>query len=348
MRSIANPAYDVVFKYLLEDRNVTKIFLSALLKREVVEVETRRNEYSNINRDNLTIYRVDFAAKVKESDGSVRLILIELQKTWVETETLRFRQYLGAQYSSPHNLLMDEGGPAYGMPMVTVYILGHRIGQIEEPVLYVKRKAYDYEGNEVTRGMPDPFVESLTHDSIIVQIPLLKRRSGNRLDTILSIFDQSLTEEDRHIMSVDDSAYENDSEMMAILHRLTAAAADAKMRHEMNVEDEYFSAIERRETEILARDRKLAEQSATITEQSATITQQSATITEQSATITEQSATITEREATIAEQSKQMKEKDKVTTSLIRKLLKSGADFDEISSLTGLAASEIERLMKTE
>jgi len=58
MRSIANPAYDVVFKYLLEDQKVTRIFLSALLKKDVVEVETRRNEYSNINRDNLTIYRV--------------------------------------------------------------------------------------------------------------------------------------------------------------------------------------------------------------------------------------------------------------------------------------------------
>lgn len=29
-----------------------------------------------------------------EDDGEEKLMLIELQKTWVETETLRFRQYL--------------------------------------------------------------------------------------------------------------------------------------------------------------------------------------------------------------------------------------------------------------
>ena len=38
------------------------------------------------------------------------------------------------------------------------------------------------------------------------------------------------------------------------------AAADADIRHKMNVEDEYFSAIEKRDTEILLKDRKLAEQ----------------------------------------------------------------------------------------
>jgi hypothetical protein len=48
--------------------------------------------------------------------------------------------------------------------------------------------------------------------------------------------------------------------MEHILHRLTMAAADADMHHRMNVEDEYFSAIEKRDTEILVRDHKIAEQ----------------------------------------------------------------------------------------
>lgn len=40
------------------------------------------------------MFRIDFGATVREADGSERLVLIELQKTWLETETLRFRQYL--------------------------------------------------------------------------------------------------------------------------------------------------------------------------------------------------------------------------------------------------------------
>ncbi|MEY4926593.1 MAG: hypothetical protein RI894_1029, partial [Bacteroidota bacterium] len=35
---IANPLYDTVFKYLLEDEPVASLFISALLGREIVEL----------------------------------------------------------------------------------------------------------------------------------------------------------------------------------------------------------------------------------------------------------------------------------------------------------------------
>ena len=97
---VANPLYDAVFKYLMEDERIAKTILSALLQKEVLEVKMRRNEYSNINRDAISMFRIDFAAKVKEKGGARKLILIELQKTWLETETLRFRQYLALQYNN--------------------------------------------------------------------------------------------------------------------------------------------------------------------------------------------------------------------------------------------------------
>lgn len=51
MITIANPIYDAVFKYLMEDSRVARTILSALLKREVVELEMRKHEYANNNRD---------------------------------------------------------------------------------------------------------------------------------------------------------------------------------------------------------------------------------------------------------------------------------------------------------
>lgn len=75
--------------------------------------------------------------------------------------------------------------------MVAVYLLGHRVGNITEPIIYVNHDVYDYNGQLVKNGKEDPFVESLTHNSIIVQIPLLKGRVNNRLEQVLSIFDQS-------------------------------------------------------------------------------------------------------------------------------------------------------------
>ena len=261
MIQIANPIYDSVFKYLMEDERIAKTLLSALLKKEVVAVEMRRNEYTNGVRDNISMFRIDFGAHVKEPDGTIRLVLIELQKTWLETETLRFRQYLGAQYSNPENVPSENNKDGYAIPMVAIYLLGHRVGDINVPVLYVKHKAYDYDGNVVTDGIPDPFVESLIHDSIIVQIPLLHGQVNNRLEKVLSVFDQSQkNDSDRHVLNVNDSPFDDDDDMQYLLRRLLMAAANAQLRQDMKVEDEYFKALEDRDTALMIKDKKLAEQ----------------------------------------------------------------------------------------
>ena len=275
MITIANPIYDAVFKYLMEDERVAKTLLSALLQREMVEVEVRKHEYTNGSRDKISMFRIDFSAKVRQDDGTLKLILIELQKTWLETETLRFRQYLGTQYANPDNILKDNNPMGYGIPMVTVYLLGHRVGDIEEPVLYVNHKAYDYDGKEVTKGVPDPFVDSLVHDSIIVQIPLLRGQINNRLEEILSVFDQTHKDKkNRQVINIDEDLYAGDEDMNRIIHRLLSAASDAKLRQDMNVEDEYFTAIENRDTAIMKRDQIIAEQNAQIAEQDAQIAEQ--------------------------------------------------------------------------
>ena len=299
MITVANPIYDIVFKYLMEDERVARTILSALLKKNVAEIKMKPHEYTNIARDGLSVFRIDFGATILEDDGSTHLILIELQKTWVETETLRFRQYLGAQYANPDNML-PENDAAYGIPMMTVYLLGHKVGDIEEPVLYVRRQSFDYNGNLVTRGLPNPFVDSLTHDSIIVQIPRLHGQINNRLDKVLSIFDQTLQmPNDKHVLGIDEAVYADDAEMQRIIQRLLAAASDARMRHDMNVEDEYFSVIEKRDTTIMLKDRKIAEQTAQINEQTAQINEQTAQINEQTAQNNEQTAQINEQTAQI-------------------------------------------------
>ena len=277
MIQIANPIYDSVFKYLMEDERIAKTLLSALLKKEVVAVEMRRNEYTNGVRDNISMFRIDFGAHVKEPDGTIRLVLIELQKTWLETETLRFRQYLGAQYSNPENVPSENNKDGYAIPMVAIYLLGHRVGDINVPVLYVKHKAYDYDGNVVTDGIPDPFVESLIHDSIIVQIPLLHGQVNNRLEKVLSVFDQSQKNgSDRHVLNVNDTPFDDDDDMQYLLRRLFMAAANAQLRQEMNVEDEYFKALEDRDTALMMKDKKLAEQAEQLEQNKAELEQNKA------------------------------------------------------------------------
>lgn len=261
----------------MEDERIAKTLLSALLKKEVVAVEMRRNEYTNGVRDNISMFRIDFGAHVKEADGTIHLVLIELQKTWLETETLRFRQYLGAQYSNPENVPSENNKDGYAIPMVAIYLLGHRVGDINVPVLYVKHKAYDYDGNVVTDGIPDPFVESLIHDSIIVQIPLLHGQVNNRLEKVLSVFDQSQKNgSDRHVLNVNDTPFDDDDDMQYLLRRLLMAAANAQLRQEMNVEDEYFKALEDRDTALMMKDKKLAEQAEQLEQNKAELEQNKA------------------------------------------------------------------------
>ena len=264
---VANPIYDVVFKFLMEDERVARTILSALLKQEVLSVEMRPHEYSNTNREPVSMFRIDFAATLRQADGSSQLTLIEVQKSWVPSEVLRFRQYLGVQYESERNMTAE----GYGLPMVAVYLLGHKVGDIEEPVLYVRHEPYDYNDNVVTKGLPNPFVSSLTHESIIVQIPRLHGKINNRLDQVLSVFDQSLANrENQHTLYLDDSLYpEDDTEMQRILRRLLMAAASSEMRQDMNVEDEYYSYLEQKETEVLMRDKVIAEKDAQLSQKDA-------------------------------------------------------------------------------
>ena len=304
---VANPIYDSVFKYIMEDERIAKTILSALLKKEVVHVTVRPHEYSNTTRDTLSMFRIDFAATVREKEGNEtkdRIVLIELQKTWLNTETLRFRQYLGAQYNNKNNIReADEKGFAY--PMVAVYLLGHKVGNIKEPIVYVNHDVFDYNGNVVAEGNAEPFVESLTHNSIIVQIPRLQGNVNNRLEKVLSVFDQTNVEGDtQQVLKIDEDKYADDNDMMYVLHKLTAAAANSEMRQDMNVEDEFYKAIEDRDTAIMQRDKILKEQSEQI-----------------------------------SQQSEQLK-------NMAKALSASGLSNDQISQMTGMSVAEVTHLLE--
>ena len=315
---VANPIYDSVFKYIMEDERIAKTMLSALLKKEVVHVTVRPHEYSNTTRDTLSMFRIDFAATVREREGNEIkdcIVLIELQKTWLNTETLRFRQYLGAQYSNKNNIReAEDKGFAY--PMVAVYLLGHRVGNIKEPIVYVNHDVFDYNGNVVEDGNMEPFVESLTHNSIIVQIPLLHGNVNNRLEKVLSVFDQTLVDGDtQQVLKIDEDKFADDNDMLYVLHKLTAAAANSEMRQDMNVEDEYYKAIEDRDTAIMQRDKMLKERDCKMAQMDERLSQQS------------------ER---LSQQSEQLSQQSEQLRNMAKALFVNGLSVEQISNMTGI------------
>lgn len=281
-RFIANPLYDSVFKFLMEDEIVARTLLSALLKKEIVSVEMRPNEYSNREDGRVSIFRIDFGAIVREENGEEHLILIEVQKSWRSTEITRFRQYLGTQYENKRNV--DANGKP--LPIVSVYILGHKVGKITEPVIYVSRKYLDYDSNEIKIGVPDPFIERLTHNSIIVQVPYLRRSARNRVEKIMSIFDQTYIQDgDSHYVSISGRDISEDAEMKRIINRLATAAVNPDIRMIMNIEDEIFSELESLDAKIITQKKALLQKEEELSQKDEQLAQKDELLFQQRATL---------------------------------------------------------------
>ena len=128
---IANPIYDVVFKYLMEDAKIAKLLISSIIGREITALEFRPQEYSaDIDKDGfegridtLTVYRLDFAATITTADG-LQQVLIEIQKAKFATDIMRFRGYLGGQYSNKNNTVVttiNDHSRRVGIPIIGIY-----------------------------------------------------------------------------------------------------------------------------------------------------------------------------------------------------------------------------------
>ena len=342
MTIIANPIYDSVFKFLLEDERAAKVLLSALLKQEVCELKMRRNEYTNVRQTRISLFRIDFSAKIRNAAGEEHLVLIELQKTWLSTETLRFRQYLGAQYLNNENVPEDGNPGGYGLPIISIYILGHKLGDLQEPVVYVRRRYLDYENNIIEGGVPDPFIESLTHDSIIVQLPYLKGRTRNHLERILCVFDQEYRiASDDHLLKIDDEDMDKDGRLL--VNRLVMAAASPEVRREMQVEDEILSEIEARDTTIMLKDKQIQEKEQVIQEKDQAIQEKEQVIQEKEQVIQEKDQAIQEKDQAIQEKEQVIQKKDQALEEQKQALEEQKQVLAEKDSLLREQQEEIKR-----
>ncbi|MDD7632940.1 MAG: hypothetical protein SOY43_05140, partial [Parabacteroides sp.] len=156
----------------------------------------------------------------------------------------------------------------------------------------------------------------------------------------------------RQMLKIDETEYADDPEMMRILHRLSMAAADAKIRQDMNVEDEYFRAIENRDTAIMMRDKRIEEQDQRIEEQDQRIEEQDQRIEEQDQRIEEQGKQIEEqgqqlleKDQQLLEKDKQMEEKDQAIQSMVKLLKQSGMDPAQIAAMTGLPLEAVQQMV---
>ena len=135
---IANPIYDIVFKYMLEDTEVATDLLSLILGEEIVFLEMMPQESVIETESGIRIYRIDFKAVVRAKTGAFKTILIEVQKAkrQFSFEIARFRRYLGENYIKQELVpQLDGSQEKISLPITTIYFLGFRLNNIHVPVL---------------------------------------------------------------------------------------------------------------------------------------------------------------------------------------------------------------------
>jgi len=239
---IANPIYDVVFKYLLEDKKVAKLFLSAILEKEIIDLEFKPQEYiTDIKEKSLTVYRIDFKAKIRLNENETKVVLIELQKAKLMTDIMRFRRYLGKQYANEDNTIKKDN-KIEALPIITIYFIAYTLKELKDiPIIYVKREYIDKSTNKIINKKSE-FIEALTHDSIIIQIEAIKnKKRKNQLEKILSIFETKKV----HRISIDEKDYP--PKYKPIIRRLIKALADEEMEMKMEIEDDILEELQLRE-----------------------------------------------------------------------------------------------------
>jgi hypothetical protein len=108
------------------------------------------------------------------------------------------------------------------------------------------------------------------------------------------------------------------------------AATDANVRHDMNVEDEYYGLIEKRDTEIMLNAQKIAEQNVQIAAQN-----------EQIAVQNEQ---IAEKNEQIAEQNEQIAEQKRIIRSSVLALAQTGLDDESIARCLNIDTQQVRQM----
>ena len=324
---ISNPIYDGAFKYLLDDNRVARLFLSTMIGEEIVELTFRPTEHrTDVEQRNVTVFRIDFSARIALPNGGEKLVIIEIQKAKFASDIMRFRKYLGRQYLSKENSY-TVNGELRAMPILSIYLLGHSLEHTESPVIRVVRQYLDATGREQIARQED-FIESLTHDSIIVQIPHLKQRRQNDLESLLGIFDQSQKDPaDAHTLSIREEDYPE--KFHGVIRRLIKAISEPDVRETMEVEDDYLEDLEDMERLVAETNAALAETNAALAEKSAALAEKDAALTEKEAALTEKDAALTEKDAALTE-------KDAVIEKAISMLVAGGlSEKDARAKLLG-------------
>ena len=244
---IINPLYDKAFKYLMENEKFARKVLSVILDVEVEKVTLGHQEtIFPDERRQLTLFRLDFKAVIRQADGSSKTVLIELQKSKYSTDIQRFRNYLGANYISKKKIKdrVSENRAAYqpAYPLILIYILGYNLEEIPYMAITVDREIIN-SVNKKRINIRSAFIEQLTHQAHIIQVRRLPERRRTRLEKFLMLFNQAWVTDEGYIIDLQ----EIPEEFSDIARYLQGPVMDEAFRRKLEAEEELDTIFDEQE-----------------------------------------------------------------------------------------------------
>ena len=240
---IANPLYDVIFKYLMEHTRIARDILSAITGENIVSLELKPQELIGQTDSGVKVTRMDFKAVIKNKEGILKASLIELEKNKRGLEVPRFRRYLGFNYSKETMVTTADGKTeAADLPITLIYFLGYELNKnIPSPILKIGRTYQDVVTGHVY-DLTDDFVEALSHDLYIIQIPKLSMAAQTELEEILDVFNVAKYKtNDKHVLEYTGTS--TNPKVKRLVRHLSQAIEVHEIVERMKMEDEVENAF---------------------------------------------------------------------------------------------------------
>jgi len=333
---LLNPIYDSVFKYLMEDLEIAKGFISTIIGSEITELYPALQESTTLaltlKHNQLPLHRMDYVAIIKIGENQFEKVVIEVQKSPLIPEIDRFRNYLAEKYAKTSTYKLENEQIVEHLPIKTIYFLDKKISDALPAVLHRKGDYYDVLYQKIYEGEKNKYVELLAHDTWFIQIEKLPPDLKNDLSIILSVFAPWMRDEKEEIyINVDEKQMLDKKHALLhrILRRLENATYDKNLlltlKTESQIEDEIEKYIKQAELERRQKEEERRQKEEERRQKELALAK--------------------EKEERRQKEEALAKEKEK-SFKLAFKMIKLGDSVEEIMEETGLTREEIEAIKK--
>jgi hypothetical protein len=252
---------------MMEDNKIAKIFISAIIEEEVVELDfaDARISWTKPKKNRAIFYRMsnlEFIAKI-HTTGGYKTVIIEIQRSSLHTDIIRFRQDTEFRYRNHEN-----------HEIYCIYFLGDGLKVEDVPVIVVNNNVAYTQATGECLDVQHEFFSIIHHKSWIIQIPCITRgQRRNDLEKLLGIiFDQNKTFDGQLFVDIgdEDEAEDFPEKFRPIIRHLVAATQDRQIVGNQKFEYYYLAdirAVEAQKDYIIAElDKKIAEKDKKIAE----------------------------------------------------------------------------------